>query len=169
MLLCVETSVSALNPSNESFSPFPVHYTYVSQLRSCSSSIKSHDKAVKTNLTFNISLIELWFTERNGGKLTPPPRAVAQCQGQWRVVRATRKNPLPRQGKGVIFVILKWTAAICSPLVKFVLVGSLTWLWKTFRSPFCVGKTITSPSLTFRFLLLHVKYSVNLDGKWFFS
>lgn len=59
------------NPSNESFSPFPVHYTYVSQLRSCSSSIKSHDKAVKTNLTFNISLIELWFTERNGGKLTP--------------------------------------------------------------------------------------------------
>lgn len=86
MLLCVETSVSALNPSNESFSPFPVHYTYVSQLRSCSSSIKSHDKAVKTNLTFNISLIELWFTERNGGKLTPPPgscsmsRSMASCQ-----------------------------------------------------------------------------------------
>lgn len=59
-------SILAMNHS-----PFPVHYTYVSQLRSCSSSIKSHDKAVKTNLTFNISLIELWFTERNGGKLTP--------------------------------------------------------------------------------------------------
>lgn len=34
-----------------------------------------------------------------------PPGVVAQCQGHWRVVRATRKNPSLRQGKGVIFAI----------------------------------------------------------------
>lgn len=49
-----------------------------------------------------------------------PPGVVAQCQGQWRLVRATRKNPLLRQGKGVIFVILKWTAAVSIPLVRCV-------------------------------------------------
>lgn len=34
-----------------------------------------------------------------------PPGVVAQCQGHWRVVRATRKNPSLRKGKGVIFAI----------------------------------------------------------------
>lgn len=34
-----------------------------------------------------------------------PPGVVAQCQGHWRVVRATRKNPSLRQRKGVIFAI----------------------------------------------------------------
>lgn len=83
--------------SNKSsqFAPPPVHYTDLFTTASVVIFNHVNCMSVKRKLTF-ITQYSDGF-ERKMEKLTL--RVVAQCQGHWRVVRATQKNPLLRQRK----------------------------------------------------------------------